>query len=88
MDAPLLREGWSAFDVSGPFKASAREAALGGIYSIVKDRPVEPFAGFAGVGFGSSFPVLEMFVLSEIAGFVSAIYFARVLDFGLGLVTK
>ena len=51
--------------------------------SIVKDRPVEPFAGFAGVRFVSA--RLEMIVLNEIAGFVLPInYFARVEDLGLG----
>ena len=53
--------------------------------SVGKDQPVEPFAGFARVGFESSFPELEMIILNDIAGFVSAIYlFGRVLDFGLG----
>ena len=53
--------------------------------SVVKEQPVEPFAGFAGVGFGPGFPELEMIILNEIAGFVSAIYlFGRGLDFGLG----
>ena len=36
------------------------------------------------VGLGPGFPELEMIILNEIAGFVSAIYFARILDFGLG----
>ena len=39
------------------------------------EQPVEPFAGFAGVGFGPGFPEPEMIVFNEIAGFVSAIYF-------------
>ena len=57
---------------------------VGGTDLIVKEQPVEPFAGFAGVGLGSGFRRPEMIILNEIAGFVSAIYFARVLDFGLG----
>ena len=50
-------------------------ARSGGTYSIVKEQPVEPFAGLAGVGFGSGFPELDMIILNEIAGFVSANYF-------------
>ena len=53
--------------------------------SVEKEQPVEPFTGFAGVGLGPGFPELEMIIVNEIAGFVSAIYFARVLDFGLGV---
>ena len=61
-----------------------RDKPQGGTCSIVKDRPVEPFAGFDGVGFGYGFPEIEVIILNEIAGFVSAIYFARGLDFALG----
>ena len=43
--------------------------------SVEKEQPVEPFAGFAGVGLGPGFPELEMIVLNEIAGFESGIYF-------------
>ena len=41
--------------------------------SIVKDQPVEPFAGFAGVGLECGFPEIQMIIFSEIAGFELAI---------------
>ena len=50
-------------------------ARSGGTYSVVKEQPVEPFAGLAGVGLGPGFPESEMIVLNEIAGFESTFYF-------------